>query len=115
MGGRKRAVEVHRLVASYFVRPFTGEQVNHIDGDKTNNLHSNLEWCTASQNVRHALRTKPRKTPRRRVYLTPSQVINIRHIGGYFPTTKLAELYRVDRRTIGRALKYKTHRNVQLG
>lgn len=48
---------VHRLLAEAFIPPFCGEQVNHIDGDKGNNVISNLEWCTGSENMTHAYKT----------------------------------------------------------
>lgn len=46
---------VHRLVAeTFFDGDHTGYQVNHIDGNKSNNRLGNLEWVTASENVKHA-------------------------------------------------------------
>lgn len=48
-------IDVHRIIARLFVpNRKDKEQVNHIDGCKTNNSASNLEWCTRSENLKHA-------------------------------------------------------------
>lgn len=58
----KEQLSVHRLVASHFIpNPYGYPQVNHKDGDKTNNSVSNLEWCSAEFNAQHALKTGLRK------------------------------------------------------
>ena len=57
--------DIHLLVAEHFCyKPITAEQVNHKDGNKLNNNHSNLEWVTTSENSRHAYDTglQPKRT-----------------------------------------------------
>ena len=47
---------IHRLVLITFVSPppFEKAQVNHINGNKSDNRIENLEWVTQSQNVQHS-------------------------------------------------------------
>lgn len=53
--GKNKRITVHRLVAAAFIGPRPpGYQVNHKDGDKKNNRASNLEYVTASENIRHS-------------------------------------------------------------
>lgn len=57
--GKRKAYSVHRLVASDYVKGKTKlrTDVNHIDGNKGNNNYKNLNWCTKSENQKHAYAT----------------------------------------------------------
>lgn len=64
--GKRARFKVHILVATMFIpNPYNKPEVNHKDGNKLNNEKYNLEWCTQSENDKHAyklgLKTSPSK------------------------------------------------------
>ena len=85
----KNGIQKFYSIASIVAKMFIGKrpknyEINHIDGVKTNNHVSNLEYVTASENVRHAVRNGLRK-PRLGIEnnyakLTEKQVLKIREL-----------------------------------
>lgn len=54
-GGRQKHINAHRLVAILFIKnPKKLRDVNHKDGDRSNNKVSNLEWVSHSDNMYHS-------------------------------------------------------------
>ena len=48
---------VHRLVGKAFVDGYVaGLEINHKDGNRLNNHHTNLEWCTRKENVHDSMK-----------------------------------------------------------
>ena len=76
---------VHVLVANAFIpNPEHKPQVNHIDGNKTNNVVDNLEWVTASENqlhaIAHGLVIPKRGDATKRTKVSDADVLRIREL-----------------------------------
>lgn len=62
---KEKTLLIHRLVARAFIAlpqkyinlglSFDNLEVNHIDGNPSNNFVDNLEWCTKDENMKHAI------------------------------------------------------------
>lgn len=103
----------HRLIAMKFLPKIDGkEYINHIDGNKLNNNVSNLEWCTSSENAKHAFDSGLRCAISTPIYgeennnaiLTDKEVIKIRSTKD-LSQNELAERFNVSKSTIKHILR----------
>ena len=54
--GKRKTCKVHRLVAEVFIPKIEGKEfVDHIDGNRQNNVYTNLRWCTHKENCNFEL------------------------------------------------------------
>ena len=100
----KKNYRVHRLVAINFLEnPDNKEQVNHINGIKSDSRLSNLEWCSGSENIQHAINNgllKSHKgTQHGKSKLTEQQVLDIRQSN--IKRKELSKIYGISESQIG--------------
>lgn len=104
-----RTYTIHRLVALAFIpNPEKKPCVNHINGIKTDNRVENLEWCTTSENTKHAHDKGLIKAPKSENHffskLTNLQVLEIRKIGKSLKQKEIAKLYGITQATVSNVL-----------
>lgn len=78
-GGKRVKARVHRLVGMAWVPGYGADlSINHIDGNKLNNLPNNLEWVSLAENTRHQWGMGLAKGAEAR--LTSKQVVYMRRL-----------------------------------
>lgn len=93
---------IHRLVAEAYIKNKNNyKEINHKDGNKSNNNVGNLEWCTRKENINHAFKKgliKPRYNldhPRTKLSSKIIKEIKLQINNKYGTLTKLAKKYNV--------------------
>lgn len=109
---------IHRIVAETFIpNPENKPFVNHKDRNRANSNISNLEWCTASENVKHSVSNGGRINYTRNNYgesngnskLSWKQVLAIRELysSRKFSQNNLAEIFNLTQGVINKIVNNK--------
>jgi hypothetical protein len=110
-------LKIHRLVAQAFIpNPENKPFINHINGIRHDNRLENLEWCTAQQNMIHALETGLRKPPMgercKLSRLKKDQVLEIIKLRGTIGVREIGRRFGVRHSTISDIHKGKTWKHI---
>jgi hypothetical protein len=107
--GIRQYILVHRLVAlAFHENPNILKVVNHLDGNKQNNMPENLEWCSHSDNAKHAIRTGLNHVPKLKEDNHPQAILDrnkvVEILKLYYianvSSQRISEIYNVDKSTI---------------
>jgi len=120
LDGKGKTMAVHRLVAERFLGPAPSpkHEVNHKNGDKTDNRAENLEWVTHSENNKHAYDTLGVEAVRGEAHgnaiLTDRKVVEIRNLyaTGDHTQIELGRMFGISEGAIGDIVRGKHWKHV---
>lgn len=115
-----KSFKIHQLVAQNFLIKMENEtEINHKNGIKTDNRLENLEWCSRSENQKHAyklnLQPSRKGEAHPRSQLTASQVKEIRrtYIPYKYTVQQLSKEYGVSYKLISNIIYKKTWQSIE--
>jgi hypothetical protein len=113
--GVKINLSIHRLVATAFIsNPENKPCVNHKNGIKNDNKVENLEWCTGSENMKHAYKTRLQLPvcgiKHGLSKLTQKDVLEIKKSN--LPQSKLSFIYKISQSVISEIKNNKSWKHI---
>lgn len=106
---------VQRVVAGAFIpNPENKKEVNHINGIKTDNRVENLEWCTPSENVKHAYDSGLKKVIKGKGHYRSMKVIDTISGKVFDTATDAAKAFGIRQQTLSRQLRGDRKNNTTL-
>lgn len=124
--GQGKRFYIHRVIALTFLgAPPDGLEVNHKDGNKSNNCVANLEYVTHQQNIDHSYRVLGTPVPdsvpmpgekNPAAKLKEWQVRQIHELHAFgVPGTTIAYYFRIDKSTVSQILHGKRWKHIDIG
>jgi hypothetical protein len=113
IGGKLESI--HRLVGKLFIpNPDNKPEINHIDGDKTNNKVENLEWVSPSENIQHKIHQlgkehRGSKNGMAKLTLEQCKKIKLLYQSGY-SQNKLGEMFGISQGKISNVVNGKSYK-----
>lgn len=103
--GKYKTKRIHKLVAENFIGPIPdGYEVNHINGDITDNRACNLEIVTKKYNLMHQINTLKSNS---KINYEIAKKIRLMYADGNITISKIAEKYNISDSQVQRIIKNK--------
>lgn len=91
---KEHYLSLHRIIGKAFIpNPENKPQINHKNGNKLDNRISNLEWCTARENIQHACNTGLNKVFK--IHTDDKYKICKAYQTGIFSQKRLAKIFNI--------------------